>query len=132
MVAGRELRPVTEVNLSHTQVTDAELAHLAVLPQLQALKLCWCYDISDAGLANLKKLTQLQTLNLATAILAMNTTMTIIAMTMESKCAGSLEMSHGRESSPSDSFGLPFQPFFAFFIQTDNRSNHSLLPVISV
>ncbi|MGO8753589.1 MAG: hypothetical protein ACLQNE_47250 [Thermoguttaceae bacterium] len=52
---------VVEVALDHTQVTDAGLAHLKGLTQLQQLSLDNT-QVTDAGLEHLKGLTQLQTL----------------------------------------------------------------------
>ncbi|MCS7272507.1 MAG: hypothetical protein NZ703_15595, partial [Gemmataceae bacterium] len=49
---------------SCSKITDAGLAHLAPLTQLQHLNLRGCDNITDAGLAHLAKLTQLQQLNL--------------------------------------------------------------------
>jgi WD40 repeat protein len=57
-------KPVVEVNLSYGPVTDAGLAYLKGLPQLQSLNLEECGKITDAGLANVKGLTRLKMLNL--------------------------------------------------------------------
>ena len=45
-----------------TRITDAGLAHLVGLTNLQTLNLSDCYQITDAGLVHLKGLTNLKTL----------------------------------------------------------------------
>ncbi len=56
-------KPVIEVNLGRTKVTDAGLANLKALTQLQSLNLEGT-RVTDAGLKHLKGLTQLKSLNL--------------------------------------------------------------------
>ena len=58
-------KPVIDVDLGNSQVTDAGLVHLKGLPQLQSLCL-YGTQVTDAGLVHLKGLTRLQSLNLAT------------------------------------------------------------------
>jgi hypothetical protein len=55
---------VIKVNLANTAVTDAGLAHLKGLTNLQSLFL-WGANVTDAGLEHLKGLTNLQSLNLS-------------------------------------------------------------------
>ena len=57
-------RPVVWVQFRGPRVTDAGLAHLKGLPQLQTLDLGLHAQVTDAGLKHLKGLTQLQTLKL--------------------------------------------------------------------
>jgi hypothetical protein len=59
----RVLRTAAVLDLSYTQVSDAGLAHLADLANLQALYLM-STQVSDVGLAHLVYLTNLQALNL--------------------------------------------------------------------
>ena len=56
-------KPVVEVNLSWTKVTDAGLKDLAPLTQLQTLDLSET-KVTDAGLKDLAALKQLRTLSL--------------------------------------------------------------------
>jgi hypothetical protein len=56
-------KPVIEVNLAQTPVTDAGLTLLKALPRLQVLDLSQT-QVTDAGLASLKGLDQLQSLYL--------------------------------------------------------------------
>ncbi len=56
-------RPLVEVNLAGTQVTDAGLAQLKGLTELRWLNL-WNTQVTDAGLDHLKGLNGLQLLNL--------------------------------------------------------------------
>ena len=56
-------KPVVEVNLNFTEVTDAGLKELAPLAHLQTLDLRFT-EVTDAGLKELAPLTQLQTLDL--------------------------------------------------------------------
>lgn len=53
----------TKVSDPQPKVTDAGLAYLQGVPQLQSLDLASCRQITDAGLAHLRGLTQLKTLN---------------------------------------------------------------------
>ena len=57
-------RPVVEVILARTQVTDSDLKDLQELKDLQKLQL-FETDITDAGLKDLKELKGLQALNLS-------------------------------------------------------------------
>jgi Leucine-rich repeat (LRR) protein len=52
------------LNLESTRVTDASLAHLAKLPNLQVLVLAQT-SITDAGMVHLAQLTNLEELHLA-------------------------------------------------------------------
>src|SRR4051812_14132173 len=56
-------RPAIYVDLGLTKATDADLAHLKGLTNLQSLRLL-ATEVSDAGLLHLKGLANLQTLTL--------------------------------------------------------------------
>jgi hypothetical protein len=56
-------RPVVEIALGGTAVSDAELARVACFPELETLSL-FDSSIGDAGIARLKPLTNLRTLYL--------------------------------------------------------------------
>ena len=57
-------KPVVEVNLSLTKVTDADLKQLKELKQLASLNLFGCREVTDAGVKELKELKQLTSLTL--------------------------------------------------------------------
>src|SRR4051812_23675500 len=57
-------KPVIEVTLAYSSVTDEELEHLKCLPHLQSLDLTQT-QVTDAGLEHLIGLTRLRTLNLS-------------------------------------------------------------------
>ena len=56
-----QLKRIKNLDLSNTQITDADLAHLANLTNLEELQLV-CTPVSNAGLAHLAKLTKLKVL----------------------------------------------------------------------
>jgi Concanavalin A-like lectin/glucanases superfamily/Leucine rich repeat/Leucine Rich repeat len=58
-------RPVVGVDLANNyKITDADLAHLKALPELETLDLLDCEKIGDKGIAEIKSLTRLRELNL--------------------------------------------------------------------
>jgi hypothetical protein len=59
------LEPIPPLDLSHSDVTDAGLAHLRPLRRLTELNLGGCERITDLGLAHLTALRRLKTLNLS-------------------------------------------------------------------
>ncbi len=58
------LRKMTEVDLSHSDVTDSALQNLTNLPRLETLSL-WDTDITDFGISEMRDLGALHTLNLS-------------------------------------------------------------------
>ena len=56
------LAKITHLHLHHPDISDAALAHLAGMPQMQTLRLMNCPAITDTGLAHLRGMNQLKTL----------------------------------------------------------------------
>jgi hypothetical protein len=59
------LTGLQKLDLSFTRITDAGLAHLAKLGQLEELKLSGVIDLTDTGLVRLRGLKNLRTLDLS-------------------------------------------------------------------
>jgi hypothetical protein len=64
LVAVAGFKELRELNLAHTQVTNAGLVHLLELTALEQLTLNYCKQITDAGLASLAGLSALRKLDL--------------------------------------------------------------------
>src|SRR6266705_2502665 len=57
-------KPVVEVDLSLSQVTDSDLTGLKQFKRLMVLNLSHCSKVTNVGLKELKELKQLRSLNL--------------------------------------------------------------------